>query len=82
MEMPYQDDKAVQDLGRIPYGFSLPNYHTYVVDEQLQILPVGMPGEMCIGGAGVSQGYLNNASLTDRHFVANDFATPNDIESG
>lgn len=41
-----------------------------------------MPGELYIGGAGVSLGYLNNEELTNHHFVPNKFATAEDLSSG
>ncbi|KAI9151431.1 lovastatin nonaketide synthase [Paramyrothecium foliicola] len=81
MELKYRDHDAMSG-GRIPCGYSLPNYFTYVVDEQLKPVPAGMPGELCIGGAGVSQGYFKNKELTDKHFLANPFATPEDITNG
>ncbi|KAF2258395.1 hypothetical protein CC78DRAFT_587196 [Lojkania enalia] len=82
MEIPYHEKETLENMGRIPCGFSLPNYYTYVVDEQLKPVPVGMPGEICLGGAGVSLGYLNNKELTDKHFVPNPFATPEDVARG
>ncbi|KAJ5382444.1 Acyl transferase/acyl hydrolase/lysophospholipase [Penicillium concentricum] len=82
MEIPYRETEKLVDMGRIPCGFSLPNYFTYVVDEQLRPVPVGMPGEICLGGAGVSRGYLKNEELTDKHFVTNPFATSEDIARG
>ncbi|GAP93361.2 putative lovastatin nonaketide synthase protein [Rosellinia necatrix] len=82
MEISYRDTKALEAVGRIPCGYSLPNYHAYIVDEQLNPLPAGMPGELCIGGAGVSRGYFKNEELTKQHFVQNPFATPEDIASG
>ncbi|KAK4199547.1 putative dual specificity polyketide synthase [Triangularia verruculosa] len=82
MEMPYHDAKAIEAMGRIPCGYSLPNYNTYIVDEQLRPVPIGMPGEVCIGGAGVSLGYLKNEELTSKHFVDNPFASETDIANG
>jgi len=41
-----------------------------------------MPGEVFIGGVGVSLGYLSNRELTTRHFVENPFATPDYIANG
>lgn len=82
MEISYREKDTLGNMGRIPCGYSLPNYYTYVVDEQLRPLPVGMPGELCLGGAGVSRGYLNNKKLTDQHFVPNPFATQEDIANG
>lgn len=55
--------------GRIPCGHSLPNYVTYILDEQLQPLPAGVPGEVFIGGAGVGEGYLNNEELSKTAFI-------------
>lgn len=47
----------------------MPNYTLIVVDEQMGIVPVGFPGEICIAGAGVSIGYLNRPVETTRQFV-------------
>jgi hybrid polyketide synthase/nonribosomal peptide synthetase ACE1 len=80
--IPYHDKEAVENMGRIPCGYSLPNYYTYIVDEQMRPMPVGMPGEVCLGGAGVSLGYLNNKELTSKHFVVNPFATSDDVTRG
>lgn len=81
MEIEYREKKALED-SRIPCGYSLPNYATYVVDEQLKPVPAGMPGEICLGGAGVSLGYLNNKELTNQHFVPNPFASPEYVAHG
>ncbi|KAL9598446.1 MAG: hypothetical protein Q9219_004482 [cf. Caloplaca sp. 3 TL-2023] len=78
MEVDYRD----QHIDRYPCGYSLPNYATYIVDEQLRPLPPGMPGEICIGGAGVSMGYLHNKTLTDQCFVQDPFASPEYISNG
>lgn len=80
MEINYRDEELGQD--RIPCGYSLPNYHKYILDEQGNPLPAGMPGELFIGGAGVSLGYLNNEDLTNRHFISNPFATADDRSRG
>lgn len=80
MEVDYRNKEKMEE-DRIPCGYMLPNYQVYAVDEQLNPLPAGMPGELCIGGAGVALGYLNK-ELTDKHFVANPFATPEDVRRG
>ncbi|MFD2784201.1 non-ribosomal peptide synthetase [Hymenobacter rubripertinctus] len=47
----------------------------YIANEQQQLLPVGVVGEICIGGAGVARGYLNQPALTAEKFVADPFRT-------
>ncbi|GAB1314574.1 hypothetical protein MFIFM68171_04784 [Madurella fahalii] len=76
LERPPEED------GPIPCGFSLPNYATYILDENLKPLPIGMPGEVVIGGPGVSFGYLTNPELTARVFVPNPYATPEHVANG
>jgi hybrid polyketide synthase/nonribosomal peptide synthetase ACE1 len=82
MEISYRDREALETMARIPCGYSLPNYYTYILDEELQPVPTGMPGELYIGGAGVSLGYLHNKELTDKNFVPNLFASEEDISNG
>lgn len=79
MEVAYRDELPA---GRIPCGYSLPNYVAYILDEQLKPVLPGMPGEIVLGGAGVSLGYLNNKELTDHHFVPDPYATPEYIANG
>ncbi|KAI0518349.1 hypothetical protein F5B22DRAFT_635407 [Xylaria bambusicola] len=82
MEIPYRDREALEAWGRIPCGYPLPNYHKYIVDGKMNPMPVGMPGELCIGGASVSRGYFKNKDLTEKCFLTNPFATPDDIANG
>lgn len=74
MEIEYRQESHDKDKS-VPCGYSLPNYATYILDERLRPLPIGMPGEVVIGGAGVSLGYLTNKELTARQFVPNPYAT-------
>ncbi|KAF3768882.1 hypothetical protein M406DRAFT_10616, partial [Cryphonectria parasitica EP155] len=60
--------------GRIACGYSLPNYVTYILDEQLRPLPPGVPGEVFIGGAGVAEGYLNEDDLNTKAFIPDLYA--------
>ncbi|MBC8087941.1 MAG: amino acid adenylation domain-containing protein, partial [Phycisphaerae bacterium] len=53
----------------VPVGRPLANTHTYVVDANGVEQPVGIPGELYLGGAGVSTGYLGRADLTAERFV-------------
>ncbi|KAK3988690.1 lovastatin nonaketide synthase [Cladorrhinum sp. PSN332] len=74
--------KRLAEDGPVPCGFSLPNYATYVLDGDLKPLPVGMPGEVVIGGPGVSLGYLTDQDRTAKVFVPNPYATPEDKARG
>jgi non-ribosomal peptide synthetase-like protein len=61
----------------VTIGRPLPGYKAYVLDENLQQLPVGEPGELCIGGVAVARGYLNQPELTNQRFVPNPFCEGN-----
>ncbi|KAL8701231.1 MAG: hypothetical protein Q9224_000596 [Gallowayella concinna] len=52
--------REVREGQRIPVGPTLPNYSVYIIDDDMKPVPVGMPGEVMIGGAGVSLGYLKD----------------------
>jgi hybrid polyketide synthase / nonribosomal peptide synthetase ACE1 len=66
----------------VPAGFTQGNYSTYIVDDNMQCLPVGFSGEICVGGAGVAAGYLNQKELTKRQFLPDKFASADDISKG
>ncbi|MCJ8273731.1 MAG: condensation domain-containing protein, partial [Psychrosphaera sp.] len=53
----------------IPIGKPGPNYQTYVLDAHQQPLPIGVAGELSIGGVGLARGYLNRAELTEQQFI-------------
>lgn len=56
-----------------PIGRPIKNTHIYIVDDELQPMPAGIPGELVIAGEGVVRGYLNRESLTAERFVDNPF---------
>jgi len=55
----------------IPIGRPLANRETYILNEYGSAVPVGVPGELYIGGACMARGYLNQAGLTAKNFVPN-----------
>jgi amino acid adenylation domain-containing protein len=52
----------------IPIGKPLMNYQVYILDCDLNLVPIGVPGELCISGAGAARGYLNHPGLTKEKF--------------
>ncbi|WP_246797359.1 non-ribosomal peptide synthetase [Burkholderia perseverans] len=54
-------------------GRPIPDLSAYVVDANLNPMPIGVAGELCVGGAGLARGYLNRPELTAQRFVRNPF---------
>lgn len=60
--------------GIVPIGHPLTGVRTYVVDRDDALVPVGVPGELCVGGIGLARGYLGQGALTAERFAPNPFA--------
>jgi acyl-CoA synthetase (AMP-forming)/AMP-acid ligase II len=58
----------------LPIGRPIPNARTYVLDANLQPVPIGVPGELYIGGAGVARGYINRSDLNREKFIPDIFS--------
>ncbi|MCP4151979.1 MAG: amino acid adenylation domain-containing protein, partial [bacterium] len=63
--------------GPIPIGKPEPNLKLYILDKHERIQPVGVPGELCIAGVGVTRGYLNRPELTAEKFAKASQSFPN-----
>jgi amino acid adenylation domain-containing protein len=68
-------DGAELPAGRfVPIGQPLDNTQVYIVDTNLEPQPIGIPGELCVGGVAVARGYLNRPELNAQKFVPNPFS--------
>lgn len=60
-------------LAEVPIGLAIANTQSYILDEHLNPVPPGIPGELYLGGRGLARGYLNQPELTAEKFIRNPF---------
>jgi amino acid adenylation domain-containing protein len=63
-----------EPLDRIPIGRPIANTQIYVLDREMTPVPIGVAGEIHVGGENVARGYLNDPELTSQKFIADPFA--------
>ncbi|NEJ82878.1 AMP-binding protein, partial [Rhizobium leguminosarum] len=71
----YSEIKEENVHVRSNIGKPIPDLKAYVLDEYLKPLPIGIIGELYVGGAGLARGYLNRPELTRERFIVNPFQT-------
>ena len=71
----YDTSAVSRDHARVPVGRPIANSQVYVLDSHLEPFPVGIPGELYVGGDGLARGYLNRHELTAEKFIGNPFST-------
>ncbi len=67
-------ETSAQEENDPPIGKNLGNFELYVLDGNLELLPIGVPGELCVGGVGLARGYLKRPALTAEKFIPHPFS--------
>ncbi|KAG0035467.1 hypothetical protein BGZ83_004060, partial [Gryganskiella cystojenkinii] len=74
MATAYTTTNTICNIPRMPIGRPVSNIRAYVLDEHLSPVPIGVLGELYVGGSGIATGYLNLPELTAERFIPDPFA--------
>ena len=69
----YEVRSMAEDAHTVPIGRPISNSQCYILDAQMNPMPVGVPGELHVGGDGLARGYWNRPQLTEQKFIPNPF---------
>ena len=69
----FEIEEIKEEAVTVPIGKAISNSYCYILDTYGKVQPVGVSGEICVGGEGLARGYLNNPSLTSERFIADPF---------
>nr|WP_234410603.1 non-ribosomal peptide synthetase [Caldalkalibacillus mannanilyticus] len=75
VDVSYFDCPSNEECVSVPIGKPISNIQLYIVNENNQLQPVGVAGELCIAGVGLARGYYNRPELTAEKFVENPFVS-------
>lgn len=67
------------EMERVPIGKVIQNFNIYIVDNNMNLCPIGIKGEICVSGIGVGRGYLNNIQKTQEAFIIDPFIKNNTV---
>ena len=73
VDVSYWKCEKDNSMTTVPIGKAIANTELYIVNENLNLVPIGVPGEICIGGVQVATGYYNKLELTKEKFIKNPF---------
>ena len=73
IDSTYSECLPLPTLSSLPIGKPIDNVHTYVLDDNLSPVPIGIPGELYVSGPSLANSYLNCAALTATSFIPNPF---------
>jgi amino acid adenylation domain-containing protein len=69
-----ENDVSAWAPATVPIGRPIANDQVYILDQRMRPVPIGVPGELCIGGTGIAKGYLNQPQQTAERFVKDPFS--------